>query len=140
MRTTSATFGDLLYVFDHLSEQNRSEHEAMGLRRWQVLKQARQWINEWKALTGWLDGKPAFIFGVIGVEQKMTWFLGTEAYFAAGAAGVLGARKVLRKALAEHGPMYAVSQSPRSDAERWFTLLGFRKVAEEPERRVFLYG
>lgn len=140
MKTTWAKISDVYNIIQDLSDQNRAEHVAMGLTEWQVLKDAAAWVKEWPTVTGWIDDKPAFVFGVLGVEQKLTWFLGTKAYFKSGAVGVLGARRILRQAKEKHGPLLTISQSLHPDVDRWFTLLGFEKIEDNGQRRVFRYA
>lgn len=135
MRTSSTTFGDILYVLKHLSEQ--SKVDTQNHSEWATLKRAWQWNKDWSAVTAWIDGKPAFIFGVMGVEEKLTWFLATDAYWQSGAKGMLASRRILKAAKKKHGPLFAVTLSQREDVDRWFKLLGFQKLSETRGQRVY---
>lgn len=141
MITAPATLADVKYVLDNLCEVNRAEHAALDLNSWEALKKAKDFMKHGEATTGFIDGKPAVVFGVVWEESDWhrTWFVATEAYWNAGLAAVRHAREFLKKA-ARKGPLVTGSCSPHPHVDHWFRVLGFEKLEESNGVKWFKYA
>jgi hypothetical protein len=137
VKITPATFGDLVFVVDHLSEQNAAEQALLGNTKWHTLKVARGWLDD--AVTAWWEGEPGFIFG-IHQPYQLSWFLGTQAYFDGGAKAVRAGRQFVKQMKTIHGGFASVSNSPHPDAERWFRLIGLRQGGPRDGAKVYWCG
>ena len=141
MITRAAELSDIMYVLGRLSEQNASELKAAGLNSWASLKLFKGYNDAIPAQVALIDDKPACVFGLAPSEDMMTtWFIATKAYFEHGAPAVLHAKRYLRDKSAEHGPLTTVTMSTHPDTERWFEILGYKKVMEKDGARVFCYS
>ncbi len=141
MITRTATFSDIYAVWMNLSEQNMDEIEAAGLNPWTGLKMFRQFNLDNPGQVALLYGKPACVFGIIKSDKvTTTWFIATQDYFDHGMPAVLHARRYLRDRTKEHGTLTTVTLSKHPDVDRWFKLLGFKKVGGDGDAKVFEYA
>ena len=141
MITRTATFSDIYAVWGNLSDQNADEIEAAGLDPWTGLKMFRQFNLDSPGQVAILGNKPAFVFGVVKSDKlATTWFIATQAYFDHGTPAVLHARRFLREKRAEYGKLTTVTMSKHPDVERWFSVLGYKKVGESGDTKVFEYA
>lgn len=136
-----ATLGDAMFVMKNLSEQSRSERDAMGVTDWQMLKMINGWMEDQGAAAGVVGSAPVVLFGIIKSDEvTTTWFLATQEYFDLGAPAVLHARRYLKSKRKEHGPLVTVSRSNHPAVDRWFELLGYFKIGEKDGAKVYQYG
>ena len=135
-----ANLAHVEYVLNHLSEQNQSELDHMMLTRWEILRRSKDFLKHGVTYTRMDDGVPSFIFGILLESENSTWFIATEAYFALGAAAVIHARRFLRDMNAQFGKLVTGSASQHPDIDRWFSVLGYRKLDEADGVKWFLYG
>lgn len=130
---------DIVYVIKHLSAQNKAEQEAVGWSNDDLYRRLVPLLRRGHSETVIQDGHPLYVFGV---ADGFTWFICTDAAFAAGLKGIRFARErtaAVRRA--EGKPLICISHSPHPDAARWFKALGF---VEKPMRsvddgRMFVY-
>lgn len=140
MITIPATLGHAMAVLKDLSEQNAAEHEKLGLCQLDVLAWVRKYLKQGESVTVMHKGEPVCVFGILTEEgEPRTWFLANKTYFSLGVAAVLHARRFLKSAVKRHGRIYTGSCSPHPDAERWFEVLGFKKLCEEDGVKWFVY-
>ncbi len=104
MITLPATPRDVDYVLGHLSDQHRSEHDAMGLSREEVAQTMERLMASGFVETMYLKGNPAFVFGVDKDEGTVTtWFIATHDYFNAGLPVIRHAKRYLKNIRARFG-------------------------------------
>ncbi|WP_045364462.1 hypothetical protein [Methyloceanibacter caenitepidi] len=141
MRIEPTEVWHLLRILDDLSEQNRAEHEVLGLSQFSVLRNAQEFMKKGHAYTGVYNGRPVFAFGVIPDQGfHSTWFLATAEYFnRLRVQGVVHARRFLKEIVNKHGPLVTGSASPHPGVDRWFQILGFQKYDEIDGVKWFVY-
>ncbi len=141
MITRAATFPDIYAVWGDLSDQSSADFEAAGYTPWTGLRLVRKFNLDNPGQVALLQNKPAAVLGVVKSKKiASTWFIATQAYFDQGAPAVLHARRFLRDRKAEYGKLTTTTRSQHPDVDRWFNVLGFKKVGETDSTKVFEYA
>lgn len=122
---------DVDFVLEDLSEQHREEHEAVGLKRADIMRHFTDLVEDGTADTLWIDNKPAAVIGV-GEQSGVltTWFVATPRYWSTGIRGIRHARRYLREQVTAGGCLMLEILSGRTETERWLKLIGYKKVSE----------
>lgn len=140
MEVAATTVEHMKHVLANLSEQNRAEHELVGITREGALKLFVDHMVRGEANTGLIDGEPVVVFGVLFSDpNNFTWFIATEAYWKLGPAAIRFGRRFLKER-AHYQPLHTITCSPHPNVDRWFKLLGFEKYGEDGAFRYFKYG
>jgi hypothetical protein len=133
---TKGRYADVEYILEHLSEVSQAEMMAFELTNWDMMDRARKCMK-----SGGLDcfienNEPLALNGTIYDEKTpyvhSTWFIATQKYFDMGVKSVLATRRYMT-ALAKRHPgvcFRAFTGSPHPEVERWFALIGFRKIED----------
>lgn len=130
---------DIKYIFDNLSDVSRAELAAAEMDVSAAMQECFRALNS--AITGVIDGQPAFIFWLsthpLGGD-RVTSFLASSVYFRKVVSATKLTRSILRQ-LARSGAMFAMTESPHPNAAKWFETIGFRHVETIDTLKVFEY-
>lgn len=130
MELRPALWADVESILDRLSDQNRAEYpeitDAFKLRM-------LAFMMEGEATVMWFDGLPQ---AFLAINNSVTWFAGTNAYFEKGIAALRASRQVMKEAVQRHGPIVSASGSKHPSTAKWFKLMG----AKSTDGMVFLFA
>jgi hypothetical protein len=133
LKEVKTTVEHVEHILTHLSEQNRSELEALGLNTEEALLYLEQYLELGEAETGLVEGEPVAVFGVL--HAGTTWFVATDKFWNLGLAGVRFARRYLKRNCKT--ALFSCSMSSHPDVERWFMALGFECLGGEGAAKWF---
>lgn len=121
---------DVRRVFSDLAPRTRDEAQAAGL----VPNTVRAWRHKFGADVITVDQDPVALFGSFPEDGvRYTWLLGREAFFQP--TTIRFSRQHVAN-LRQKYPEFSIrslSRSRHPQTERWFNLLGFRKIHEATE-------
>ncbi|MGN8119861.1 hypothetical protein [Labrys sp. 22185] len=132
----TASDEDVRHIFDDLAERTKIEIQAVGL----VPDTVRAWRAEFGADSITVNEEPVALLGSYPENGvRYTWLLGREAFFQP--CVVRFSRRYI-VSLRQQYPgvqILSLSRSQHPRTERWFKLLGFRKIHEtmEPNGLIF---
>lgn len=130
MELRPALWDDVESILDRLSDQNRSEYPPIT-RAFKLRMLA--FMMEGEATVMWFDGQPQ---AFLAINNSVTWFAGTNAYFEKGLPAFRVSRRLMKEAVQRHGPIVSVSGSKHPGTAKWFKLMG----AHSEDGRVFLFA
>ncbi len=130
------TFADVDHVLSDLSDVSAIEMMNFECTKWDMLKRARACMD-----SGGLDclvenDEPLAMIGTVITNGQpythRTWFIASKKYFDMGVKSVIAGRRYM-STLAKSRPgvsFESLTASSHPEVERWFALLGFRRIQE----------
>lgn len=142
--TAPATYEHIAPILASVSEVTAAEMEALKIDAWGVHGRLRtcRGPDGAGADTIFIDGKPVAIIGAVKPDKNhlRTWFIASEAYFRSKSC-LKFSREHMKKVQAGAGnrliDAHTTSQHP--NVLKWFWLLGFKKMFDEPPVSVYRY-
>jgi hypothetical protein len=129
-----AKYSDVFAILEDLSDVSRAEMMNFDRSNWDALYCAKACMRG-----GGLDclvenGTPLAVIGTVSNAEDCykhaTWFMASKKFFDLGVKSVIGGQRYMRQ-LAKSRPgvsFESLTASKHPQVERWFALLGFRRV------------
>lgn len=137
-----AELADIPIVFENLSEISDAEIAAFGLSYEAAEAAAEEGVRRGCAFVAVHDDRPTCLFWFYPATGICyTYFLSAESYFDALVASTRATRRCLRACAAGFPASKMVSRtmSRHPGADKWFRLIGFRKIDEANGVKTFEY-